>query len=293
MVDTQRAATTLPAGAQDWIRPRRPLHGGVFRHVRHDRQDFLDVRRSAAFLNLLHWNCGLGVRLWGHGNPDLRATPRSHASLVGAQRQPRRQGVVRAGYRDPSNDLRRRGLLLFAARSNRTKSDLVHGLLFRTSRHRRRMCLSRPGVFVSRHQECNRLWCGSELRHVEQSLLVVGRSPMGKRSRGSAISGAPVARRQLLVDRAQLVRTTTLPMEDAKGVPGRAGCFRERGSRLEPWRPPRSLTRHSHSAGLPSESSVCAEQGECLRTRDGQAASHPRRGPPPWPPDPDEMRIGL
>ena len=32
-----------------------------------------------------------------------------------------RQGVVRAGDRDPSNDLRRRSLLLFAARSNRHK----------------------------------------------------------------------------------------------------------------------------------------------------------------------------
>src|SRR4029077_2580708 len=104
---------------------------------------------------------------------------------------------------------------------------------FRASRHRRRMCPALPDVLVSRSQGSNRLWCCSEFRHVTRSHVVVGRSAVGRHYRGSSISGAAVARRPLLVDRARLVRTTSLSMEGLTGVTGSSRPFREGSRALE------------------------------------------------------------
>ena len=211
-------------------RGRRRVRRGDFRHVPHQRQNVLGT--GAAFFNLLRRNWGLSVRLRNHCDPDVWTTRRSRTSLAGAQCQPRRQGVVRTRHRPSSVDRWSRGSVL-RTRTIRSESDLVYCLLFRASCHCRRMCPSFPGVLVSRDQEGNRLLCCSELRHVTRPLLVVGRSSMGERFRGSSISGSAFARRQLLVDWARLVRTAAVPIEDAKGVPGSSGPFSESWRQLE------------------------------------------------------------
>ncbi len=232
MVDTERSATTLPAPAQNSPGTRGSVRFELVRHVFRWHKSELDTGRFAALRDFLEQHCGLGVCLRHRRGPDVSATREgARTSLAGAQRQPRSQGVVRTGHHPSSDDRWCRGPVL-RTRIFRSKSDLVHGLLFRAIRHRRRLCPSFPRVVVSRDQEDNRLLCCSELRHVTRSLLVVGRHSMGERFRGSSISGPAVARRQLLVDWARLVRTAAVPVEDAKGVPARAGRFRERCRRL-------------------------------------------------------------
>ena len=167
--------------------------------------------RTCGLSNLLRRNSGLGARLRSHGDPHLRATPRSRAAWLGLNVNRAARAWFGLAIVIPLV-ISGVGAFYFSPPGPTTQSQILFTVFFFAPAGIAAGCILRSRACSCRDiKKSSRLWCCSELRHVKRSLLVVGRSSMGKRSRDSATSGAPVARRQLLVDWARLVALPPFP----------------------------------------------------------------------------------